>query len=149
MGREEVSSQYGGQPGVLHADLDADCAALGGVKASQMTSDEAENVAQRVVAEDYGKGPEEERESAGYKVVVYGRNNTTHDASQADYAHARHQSLQGGEVFALGIRVIKKTTDSNGNNGYDEDVEKHADGINLDNFACRQLHEQGRHYRSE
>ena len=58
LGGKEVSGQDGGKTGVLHSHFDADGAFLGCVEACQLTCQPAEAIAQGVVAEDDGKGPE-------------------------------------------------------------------------------------------
>ena len=83
LGGKEVSGQDGGKTGVLHSHLDADGALLGCVEASQLTGQPAEAIAQGVVAEDDGKGPEEEHHATCHEVVVNGRDNAAHDDCQA------------------------------------------------------------------
>ena len=149
LGSEESAGKDGGQTSVLHAYLDRDGALLGSVETGQTTGCVAEDIAQRVVAEHYGEGPEEEHQSTGHEIVVDGRYDASHDACQTDDAQTGHQRLDDGETLALGVSVVEEAADAHRDDRYDEDVEEHADGINLDDLASRQLHEQGRHHRGE
>ena len=49
-------------------------------------------------------------------------------------------------MFILGVVVIKETADSNGNNRHNQDIQEHTDGIDFDDLASRQFHQQRRHH---
>ena len=79
---EEGGGEDGGKSGVLHAHLDGDGAALRGGEAGEGAGGPAQGVAQRVMAEDDGEGPEEECHASGDKVVVDGGDDTAYDTRQ-------------------------------------------------------------------
>ena len=101
------------------------------------------------MAEYDGKGPKEEHQATGYKVIVNSRDNTSHDTRQTDDAQSGHQRLNRWEALALRISIVQKTTDTHGDNRHNENIQKHTDGINLDNLTSCQLHEQWCHHGSE
>jgi len=149
LGGEEVASEHGGKSGVLHAHLNRDGTLLGGVEAGASASQPTEAIAQGVVAEYYGESPEEEHQATSYQVVVNGRDNASYDECQAGDAHARHQALNGREAFLLTIDIIEGATDGNRDDGYDEDVDEHSDGIHVYDLACRNLHQERSHHWGE
>ena len=61
LGCEEVASQYRGKTGVLHADLNTYGTLLGGIESGTFAGKPTEKITQRVVAENHGESPEEER----------------------------------------------------------------------------------------
>ena len=61
LGCEEVASQYRSKTGVLHSYLNTDGTLLGSIEARQLPGKPTETVTQRVVAENHGESPEEER----------------------------------------------------------------------------------------
>lgn len=140
LGGKEVSGQDGGKTGVLHSHLDADGALLGCVEASQLTGQPAEAIAQGVVAEDDGKGPEEEHHAACHEVVVNGRDNAAHDKRQAGDADAGHQALNGGETLPLAVNVVECAADGYRDDGDEQNALEHADGVDMDDFAGCNLH---------
>ena len=146
---KEVSGQDGGKTGVLHSHFDADGALLGCVEACQLTGQPAEAIAQGVVAEDDGKGPEEEHHAACHEVVVNGRDNAAHDKRQAGDADAGHQALNGGETLPLAVNVVECAADGYRDDGDEQNALEHADGVDMDDFTGCNLHQQRRHDRSE
>lgn len=146
---EEGAGEDGGKTGILHADFDGDGTLLGGIEPGEDTDSVAQQVAEGVVAEDDGEGPQEERETTGYEIIVNRRDDSAHDAGQADDAQSGHQGLNGREALALGEGIVEETADANGDNRHDEDVQEHADGIYLDDLAGQILHQQRRHHRSK
>ena len=61
LGGEEVAGKNRGKTGVLHAYLNTDGALLGSIESGQFSGKPAEKITQRVVAENHGECPEEER----------------------------------------------------------------------------------------
>ena len=61
LGSEEVAGKNRGKPGVLHADLNTDGTLLGGIESGTFAGKPTEKITQRVVAENHGESPEEER----------------------------------------------------------------------------------------
>ena len=149
LGGKEVSCRDGGKTGVLHSHLDADGALLGCVEASQLTGQPAEAIARGVVAEDDGKGPEEEHHATCHEVVVNGRDNAAHDDCRAGDADAGHQALNGGETLPLAVNVVECAADGYRDDGYEQNALEHADGVDMDDFTGCNLHQQRRHDRSE
>ena len=149
LGGEEVAGKHGGKAGVLHAHLNRDGTLLGGIETCASTSEPTEAIAQGVVAEYHGEGPEEEHQATSYQVVVNGGDNAAYDECQAGDAHARHETLNGREAFLLTIDIIEGAADGDRNDGNDEDVDKHAHGIYVDNLACRNLHQERSHHWGE
>ena len=61
LGCEEVASKYRGKTGVLHADLNTDGTLLGCIESGTFAGKPTQKITQRVVAENHGESPEEER----------------------------------------------------------------------------------------
>ena len=61
LGCEEVARKYRGKTGVLHADLNTDGTLLGCIESGTFAGKPTQKVTQRVVAENHGESPEEER----------------------------------------------------------------------------------------
>ena len=61
LGSEEVAGKNRGKTGVLHAYLNTDGALLGSIESGIFAGKPAEKITQRVVAENHGECPEEER----------------------------------------------------------------------------------------
>lgn len=61
LGSEEVARKHRGKTGILHSHLNTDGALLGGIEARQLPGKPTQQIAQRVVAENHGKSPEEKR----------------------------------------------------------------------------------------
>ena len=61
LGSEEVASQYRGKTGVLHSYLNTDGTLLGGIESGTFAGKPTQKVTQRIVAENHGESPEEER----------------------------------------------------------------------------------------
>ena len=101
------------------------------------------------MTEHHGKGPEEQHQSAGHQVIVHGRDNAAYDAGQTDHTQSGHQRLYRWKALLLRIRVVQETANGHRDNRHDEDVEKHADGVYLDNLTSRQLHQQRSHHRCQ
>ena len=78
-----------------------------------------------------------------------GRDDTSHDESQARYAYTRHQALDGRKAFLLSIDIIECATDGDWDDSDDEDVDEHAHGIHVDNLTSRNLHQEWGHHRGE
>ena len=74
---------------------------------------------------------------------------SAYDACQTGHTESWHKTLYGGKVFTLGIGIVEKTPDSNGNYGYNKDVEEHAYGVDFNDCACGQLHQQWGHDRGK
>ena len=101
------------------------------------------------MAEHDGKRPHEEPKAAGHQIVVDGGDDASHDAGQTRDAQSRHQRLDGGEALAMGIGVVEEAADADGDNRDYQDVEEHANGIDLDDLTCRQFHQQRSHHRGQ
>ena len=61
LGGEEVARKYRGKTGVLHSYLNTDGALLGGIESGTFAGKPTQKVTQRVVAENHGESPKEER----------------------------------------------------------------------------------------
>ena len=61
LGCEEIASQYRSKTGVLHSYLNTDGTLLGSIESRTFAGKPTEKIAQRVVAENHGESPEEER----------------------------------------------------------------------------------------
>ena len=61
LGGEEVARKHRGKTGILHSHLNADGTLLGSIEARQLSGKPTQQIAQRVVAENHGKSPEEKR----------------------------------------------------------------------------------------
>ena len=61
LGGKEVPGQDGGKTGVLHSYLNTDGTLLGGIESGTFAGKPTEKIAQRIVAENHGESPEEER----------------------------------------------------------------------------------------
>ena len=61
LGGEEIAGKNRGKTGVLHAYLNTDGTLLGGIESGKFSGEPTETVTQRVVAENHGESPEEER----------------------------------------------------------------------------------------
>ena len=61
LGCEEVARKHRGKTGVLHSYLNTDGALLGSIESGTFAGKPAEKITQRVVAENHGECPEEER----------------------------------------------------------------------------------------
>ena len=61
LGCEEVASQYRGKTSVLHSDLNTDGTLLGSIESGTFAGKPTQKVTQRIVAENHGESPEEER----------------------------------------------------------------------------------------
>ena len=61
LGCEEVARKYRSKTGVLHSYLNTDGALLGSIESRQFPGKPTEKITQRIVAENHGESPEEER----------------------------------------------------------------------------------------
>lgn len=61
LGSEEVAGKHRGKTGVLHSYLNTDSTFLGSIESRQFAGKPAEKITQRIVAENHGESPEEER----------------------------------------------------------------------------------------
>ena len=61
LGSEEIARKYRGKTGVLHSYLNTDGTLLGGIESGTFAGKPTQKITQRVVAENYGESPEEER----------------------------------------------------------------------------------------
>ena len=61
LGCEEVASKYRGKTGVLHSHLNTDGTLLGCIESGTFAGKPTQKVTQRIVAENHGESPEEER----------------------------------------------------------------------------------------
>ena len=61
LGGEEIARENRGKTGILHSHLNADGTLLGSIEARQLPGKPTQQIAQRVVAENHGKNPEEKR----------------------------------------------------------------------------------------
>ena len=61
LGSEEVAGKYRGKTGVLHSYLNTDGTLLGCIESGTFAGKPTQQIAQRVVAENHGKSPEEKR----------------------------------------------------------------------------------------
>ena len=61
LGCEEVASKYRGKTSVLHSYLNTDGTLLGSIESGTFAGKPTQKVTQRIVAENYGESPEEER----------------------------------------------------------------------------------------
>lgn len=140
LGCEEIAGKYGGKSCVLHAHLDADGALLGGIEACQSSGTPTEYIPQGVVAEHYGKCPKEKYQTTGYEVIVYGRDDATHDKGKASDADTRHQALDSRETFLFTVDIVEKATDGNGDNCDYQNIDEHTYSIHLNDLTCRNFH---------
>lgn len=69
-----------------------------------------------------GERPDEKYQTTCNKGIVYGGDNATYYTGQTYYAQTWHQALNRWEMFALGIGVVEKTSNSNRNNRYYENI---------------------------
>lgn len=84
LGGKEGAGEDGGKTGILHTHFDANGTLLGGSELGEDADSVAQQIAESVVAEDYGEGPEEKGEAAGYQIIMDRRDDATDDAGQAD-----------------------------------------------------------------
>ena len=61
LGGEEIARKNRGKTGILHSHLNTDGALLSCIEARQLPGKPTQQIAQRVVAENHGKSPEEKR----------------------------------------------------------------------------------------
>ena len=61
LGSEEIARKYRGKTSVLHSYLNTDGTLLGGIESGTFAGKPTQKITQRVVAENYGESPEEER----------------------------------------------------------------------------------------
>ena len=61
LGGEEVARENRGKTGILHSHLNTDGTLLGSIEARQLSGKPTQKVTQRIVAENHGESPEEER----------------------------------------------------------------------------------------
>ena len=61
LGSEEITRKHRGKTGVLHSYLNTDGALLGSIESRKLSGKPAEKITQRIVAENHGECPEEER----------------------------------------------------------------------------------------
>ena len=61
LGCEEVARKYRSKTGVLHSYLNTDGTLLGSIESGTFPGKPTETVTQRIVAENHGESPEEER----------------------------------------------------------------------------------------
>ena len=61
LGSKEITRKHRGKTGVLHSYLNTDGTLLGGIESRKLSGKPAEKITQRIVAENHGKCPEEER----------------------------------------------------------------------------------------
>lgn len=61
LGGEEIARKNRGKTGILHSHLNTDGALLSCIEARQFSGKPTQQIAQRVVAENHGKSPEEKR----------------------------------------------------------------------------------------
>ena len=131
------SGQRGGQTGVLHTDLDGDCAALGGIQLQQLAHTEAGEVAQQVVQDDYGK----DQQAAGHDLGgVCGHNSADdeHDGSGGD----QRQHADG--VLSEGVEeVVDHKAQCDGHQHYFDDGQEHIYRVHIHALAGIQQGEQG------
>ena len=149
LGGEEVASKHCGETSILHTHLDGDGTLLGGIEACELSGEPSEEITQSVVAEYHGESPEEKHQATSHQVIMNSGDNTSYDEGKARYAHTRHQTLDSREAFLLAIDVVESATDGNWDDSDDEDVDEHAHSIHMDNFACRNLHQQWSHHWGE
>ena len=61
LGSKEIASKNRGKAGILHSHLNADGTLLGGIESGTFAGKPTQKVTQRIVAENHGESPEEER----------------------------------------------------------------------------------------
>ena len=61
LGSEEIASKYRGKTSVLHSYLNTDGTLLGGIESGTFAGKPTQKVTQRIVAENHGESPKEER----------------------------------------------------------------------------------------
>ena len=61
LGCEEIARKYRSKTGVLHSYLNTDGTLLGSIESRTFAGKPTEKIAQRIVAENHGESPEEER----------------------------------------------------------------------------------------
>ena len=61
LGREEVARKYRSKTGVLHAYLNTDGTLLSSIESGTFAGKPTQKITQRIVAENHGESPEEER----------------------------------------------------------------------------------------
>lgn len=94
------------QSGVLHAHLDGQGALLGGVEMERLAGEITETVAEGVMAEHYGEGPEEEFKASLDEWVVDSGDDTTYDTCEADDRKAWHIALDDREILLVAVDVV-------------------------------------------
>ena len=137
--------QHRGQPGILHADFDAEGAPLGAGHAGGAAHAVPQGIAQRIVQE-YG---EEDERAAGEEAAAFGRGHAAHDACQADDGEPGHHLADFGIAGALAPFPIAEGAYGHGQDGYEENAAEHARGVYINAFAGEPEHEQGCHERGE
>ena len=61
LGSEEITRKHRGKTGILHSHLNADGTLLGCIESGTFAGKPTQKVTQRIVAENHGESPEEER----------------------------------------------------------------------------------------
>ena len=61
LGSEEVARENRGKTGILHSHLNADGTLLGSIESRTFAGKPTEKITQRIVAENHGESPKEER----------------------------------------------------------------------------------------
>ncbi len=64
-----------------------------------------------------------------------GTDDTSYDTGQTDDTQSGHQSLNSGEMWTARVGIVEETPDSNGDDSYDKDIEKHTYCVNLNDSA--------------
>lgn len=108
LGGKEVGSQNRYETCILHTYLNGDRAFLGNIESCKTTGEPAEEIAQRVVAEHNGKGPDEQDEATSHEIIVNRRDHSADNDSEAYHTRTGHQALKGGEETAFAERIVQE-----------------------------------------
>ncbi len=133
---EEGHGEVGAESCVLHAHLDAEGALFCYGEVAEGAYGVSEDIAYSVVAEDHTEGKQEEEESVLDEWGVDGCDDSTYDAGKCGYGYSRHAGLYLTKHGFVSQPSVKQEADGYGDDGDDEYLAEHADGINIDTFSC-------------
>ena len=142
---KEVACQHGCHACVLHAYFYGERTALGGVEAECLSGQVAKQVAGSVVEGDDGKCEQDELHSLFLKLRMYGEDDATHDACQAQNADAWHNALYLLKVIPFAQEVVEGDSECYGDECHEQDVLEHSPCIYLYLCTSQPKHQQGCH----
>ena len=135
--------QTGCKAGVLHAHLDGDRAALGGVQLEQLAHAKAGEVAQQVVQDDHHK----DQQTAGHDLGAVGGDHGADD--QHDGGSGDQRQHTDGFLGELMEEVIDHKAQCDGHQHHLDDGHEHAHGVHVNTLASVQQGEQRSEERSQ